>query len=62
MRGYRVTDTDLAQWGELFPAARSASAIRNLPMVEASALNGGTPGAAWKACLDNKVQASHRTD
>ena len=56
--GYRVTDTDRALWGGIFPGAQSATTIRDLPMVEATALDNGRPGSAWKDCLDRKIQAS----
>lgn len=54
---YQVTDMDVTQWGGLFPGAYATGTIHTLPMVTATALDGGTPGAAWKACLDSKVLA-----
>ena len=54
---YQVTEMDVTRWGGLFPGAYATGTIRTLPMVTASALDRGTAGAAWKACLDSKVQA-----
>jgi len=54
---YQVTDRDVTQWGGVFPGAYATATIQTLPMVTASMLDGGTPGAAWKACLDSKILA-----
>lgn len=58
---YQVTEMDVAQWGGLFPGAYATGTLQTLPMVTASALDGGTAGAAWKACLDSKVRAWRAT-
>ncbi len=54
---YQVTDMDVTRWGGMFPGAYATGTIQTLPMVTATALDGSTAGAAWKACLDSKVRA-----
>lgn len=57
MTGFTLTTSELKSWGGLYPAAFARSASQTYPMVEASALDGGAPGSAWKACLAGKIQA-----
>ena len=54
LKTYHVTGIELTTFG-LSPGAPTSSTERDLPMVEATALDGGTPGSAWKACFDARA-------
>lgn len=56
LTGYPVTDTDRSTWGGFMPSAMVNQNLHVLPMVTSTVLDGGSPCAAWKTCLDAKVR------
>jgi hypothetical protein len=51
------TDGELAAWAGIASPRVPVLNTRGLPVAEASALDGGVPGAAWQACMQRNMRA-----
>ena len=51
----QLEDVQSLQVGGIHPGSDTQRASRGLPAVEATALDAGRPGSAWRACLGRRM-------